>query len=117
MYEKYIQTYTGYDGAVYERYTLVLSGLTPTAERMIEVFYYIQYIFSFIAPVVCIFLYIVFFRKYAPSSYIWMTGALRDRSAFYRTAGVRVQEAHARGLRRVHARPLRADPPPAAAIL
>lgn len=73
MYEKYIQTYTGYDGAVYERYTLVLSGLTPTAERMIEVFYYIQYIFSFIAPVVCIFLYIVFFRKYAPSSYIWMT--------------------------------------------
>ena len=73
MYDKSVQEYPGYDGTVYQSYALVLSGLTATAERMIEVFYYIQYIFSFIAPVVSIFVYIVFFRKYAPSSYIWMT--------------------------------------------
>lgn len=73
MYETYVQTYTGYDGMVYERYALVFSGLTPTAERVIEVFYYIQYVFSFIAPVVSLFVFIVFFRKYAPSSYIWLT--------------------------------------------
>ena len=47
--------------------------ISEQAVRVINAFYYIQYIFSFITPVVCILVYIVFFRRYAPSSYIWMT--------------------------------------------
>ncbi len=47
--------------------------ITTQAIRVINAFYYVQYVLSFINLFVSVFLYIVFFRKYAPSSYIWMT--------------------------------------------
>ncbi len=70
MYEV---VYTSYGSGVQGGYySLVYSGLSLSAERLIEVFYYLQYIFSFVNLFTAVFVYVVFFRRYAPSSYIWM---------------------------------------------
>lgn len=56
-------------------YSLVFSGLSVTAERLIQAFYYVQYVFSFLSLFAGVLVYIVFFKKYAPTSYIWMVVA------------------------------------------
>lgn len=53
---------------------LRFSDLFPyAAYQAYNVGYILQYIFSFIYLLCAIFLYIYFFRKYAPGSYIWLT--------------------------------------------
>ncbi len=60
-----------YESGQYTYWRLVYE-VSPQAERVMNVFYYLEYIFSFLNLFASVFLYIVFFRKYAPASYIWM---------------------------------------------
>lgn len=60
-----------YESGQYTYWRLVYE-VSLQAERVMNVFYYLEYIFSFLNLFASVFLYIVFFRKYAPASYIWM---------------------------------------------